>query len=386
MSIQFLGMIGHRLASEIIPASGTLFDKDYIARFARAHEAAGFDRILVGYWSDQPDGFLVTAHAAAHTQKIKFLLAHRPGFVAPTLAARKLASLDHLTDGRLAVHIISGGSDSEQRRDGDFLSKAERYARTDEFLSVLKQSLESPQPYDHQGRFYQAEQAFSAIKPLQHKLPIYFGGSSPEAIDVAARHADVFALWGEPLKGAAETVRNVRAAAAAQGRQIAFNISFRPILGNTEKEAWERAEHIRATAEKQLAETGYTFGLPKPQSVGAQRLLAAAHESERHDKVLWTGVAKLVQGGYNSTALVGTPDQVSEALLDYYRLGIHSVLIRGFDPLNDAVEYGRELLPLTREKVAALSATEKGAPDASRRSVCRCCAGPRVTPAATGGR
>lgn len=145
MSIQFLGMIGHRLASEIIPASGTLFDKDYIARFARAHEAAGFDRILVGYWSDQPDGFLVTAHAAAHTQKIKFLLAHRPGFVAPTLAARKLASLDHLTDGRLAVHIISGGSDSEQRRDGDFLSKAERYARTDEFLSVLKQSLESPQ-------------------------------------------------------------------------------------------------------------------------------------------------------------------------------------------------------------------------------------------------
>lgn len=359
MSIQFLGMIGHRLASEIIPASGTLFDKDYIARFARVHEAAGFDRILVGYWSDQPDGFLVTAHAAAHTQKIKFLLAHRPGFVAPTLAARKLASLDHLTDGRLAVHIISGGSDSEQRRDGDFLSKAERYARTDEFLSVLKQSLESPQPYDHQGRFYQAEQAFSAIKPLQHKLPIYFGGSSPEAIDVAARHADVFALWGEPLKGAAETVRNVRAAAAAQGRQIAFNISFRPILGNTEKEAWERAEHIRATAEKQLADTGYTFGLPKPQSVGAQRLLAAAHESDRHDKVLWTGVAKLVQGGYNSTALVGTPDQVSEALLDYYRLGIHSVLIRGFDPLNDAVEYGRELLPLTREKVAALSATEK---------------------------
>ncbi|WP_312059639.1 LLM class flavin-dependent oxidoreductase, partial [Pantoea septica] len=118
MSIQFLGMIGHRLASEIIPASGPLFDKNYIADFARAHEEAGFDRILVGYWSDQPDGFLVTAHAAANTSRIKFLLAHRPGFVSPTLAARKLASLDHLTDGRLAVHIISGGSDSEQRRDG----------------------------------------------------------------------------------------------------------------------------------------------------------------------------------------------------------------------------------------------------------------------------
>ncbi|MHC9059052.1 LLM class flavin-dependent oxidoreductase [Pantoea sp. y20] len=359
MSIQFLGMIGHRLASEIIPASGPLFDKEYIARFARAHEDAGFDRILVGYWSDQPDGFLVTAHAAAHTSTLKFLLAHRPGFVSPTLAARKLASLDHLTDGRLAVHIISGGSDAEQRRDGDFLNKAERYARSDEFLTVLKQSLESAQPYDHQGRFYQAEQAFSAIKPLQNKLPIYFGGSSQEAIDVAARHADVFALWGEPLKGAEETVRNVRAAAARQGREINFNISFRPILGTTEKEAWERAEHIRATAEKQLNESGFAFGKAKPQSVGAQRLLAAANEGDRLDKVLWTGVAKLVQGGYNSTALVGTPEQVSDALLEYYRLGIHSVLIRGFDPLNDAVEYGRELIPLTREKIDALSAADK---------------------------
>lgn len=361
MSIQFLGMIGHRLASEIIPASGPLFDKQYIASFARAHEQAGFDRILVGYWSDQPDGFLVTAHAAAHTSTLKFLLAHRPGFVSPTLAARKLASLDHLTDGRLAVHIISGGSDSEQRRDGDYLDKAQRYARTDEFLSVLKRSLESAAPYDHEGHFYRAEQAFSAIKPLQKTLPVYFGGSSPEAIDVAARHADVFALWGEPLAGAAETVRNVRAAAAKQGREIKFNISFRPILGKTEKEAWERAEHIRKVASRQLTESGYTFGLPKPQSVGAQRLLEAANQGDRLDKVLWTGVAKLVQGGYNSTALVGTPEQVSDALLEYYQLGIDSVLIRGFDPLNDAVEYGEALIPLTREKVAALNRGKRSA-------------------------
>ncbi|WP_017345342.1 LLM class flavin-dependent oxidoreductase [Pantoea sp. A4] len=361
MSIQILGMIGHRLASEIIPASGPLFDKHYITQFSRAHEAAGFDRILVGYWSDQPDGFLVTAHAAANTTTLKFLLAHRPGFVSPTLAARKLASLDHLTDGRLAVHIISGGSDSEQRRDGDYLNKAQRYARSDEFLTVLRQSLESTQPYDHQGTYYQAEQAFSAIKPLQNKLPIYFGGSSAEAIDVAARHADVFALWGEPLKGAAETVRTVRAAAAEQGRNIKFNISFRPIVAATEKEAWERAEHIRELAAQQLPKGGHNFGSLKPQSVGAQRLMNAVNEGERLDKALWTGIAKLVGGGYNSTALVGTADQVSEALLDYYRLGIDSVLIRGFDPLNDAVEYGRELIPLLREKVAAIDNQKRSA-------------------------
>lgn len=361
MSIQFLGMIGHRLASEIIPASGPLFDKNYIADFARAHEQAGFDRVLVGYWSDQPDGFLVTAHAAAQTSTLKFLLAHRPGFVSPTLAARKLATLDQLTDGRLAVHIISGGSDSEQRRDGDFLDKAARYARTDEFLGVLRQSLTSTSAYDHQGDFYQVEQAFSAIKPQQSHFPIYFGGSSAQAIDVASRHADVFALWGEPLAGAAETVNAVRAAAAKQHRQIKFNISFRPILGSTEKEAWERAEYIRETARKQLQESGYTFGLPKPQSVGARRLLDAANQGDRLDKHLWTGIAKLVSGGYNSTALVGTPDQVSDALLEYYRLGIDSVLIRGFDPLRDAIEYGKALIPLTREKVAAEPVQQRSA-------------------------
>lgn len=352
MSIQFLGMIGHRLASETIPASGPLFNKQYIADFARAHEQAGFDRVLVGYWSDQPDGFLVTAHAAANTSTLKFLLAHRPGFVSPTLAARKLATLDQLTDGRLAVHIISGGSDAEQRRDGDFLNKTQRYERTDDFLSVLRQSLTSDQPYDHQGDYFQTEQAFSAIKPVQG-LPIYFGGSSPEAIKVAARHADVFALWGEPLAGAAETVRTVRAEAARQGRKIGFNISFRPIIAATEKEAWEKAEHIREIARRKLQESGHDFGLPKPQSVGAERLLAAANEGDRLDRSLWTGIAKLVSGGYNSTALVGTPDQVSDALLKYYDLGIESVLIRGFDPLNDVVEYGKELIPLTREKVAA---------------------------------
>ncbi|WLS80063.1 LLM class flavin-dependent oxidoreductase [Erwinia pyri] len=353
MSIQFLGMIGHRLASEIIPASGPIFDKQYIADFARAHEQAGFDRVLVGYWSDQPDGFLVTAHAAANTSTLKFLLAHRPGFVSPTLAARKLATLDQLTDGRLAVHIISGGNDAEQRRDGDYLNKTQRYERTDDFLSVLRQSLSSDTPYDHQGNYYQAEQAFSAVKPLQPHLPIYFGGSSPEAISVAARHADVFALWGEPLAGAAETVRAVRAEAARQGREIGFNISFRPIIAATEKEAWEKAEHIREVARKKLLEAGHDFGLPKPQSVGAARLMAAANEGDRLDSVLWTGIAKLVGGGYNSTSLVGTPDQVSDALLKYYDSGIESVLIRGFDPLNDALEYGKELIPLTREKVAA---------------------------------
>ncbi len=138
MSIQFLGMIGHRLSSETIAPVGPIFDRDYIVRFAQTHEAAGFDRLLVGHWSDQPDGFLVTALAGLSTQKIQYLLAHRPGFVSPTLAARKFATLEHLLEGRLAVHIISGGNDAEQRRDGDYLDHDQRYARTDAFLDIVR--------------------------------------------------------------------------------------------------------------------------------------------------------------------------------------------------------------------------------------------------------
>ncbi|PVW85468.1 alkanesulfonate monooxygenase, partial [Klebsiella pneumoniae] len=198
MSIQFLGMIGHRLSSETIAPVGPIFDRDYIVRFAQTHEAAGFDRLLVGHWSDQPDGFLVTALAGLSTQKIQYLLAHRPGFVSPTLAARKFATLEHLLEGRLAVHIISGGNDAEQRRDGDYLDHDQRYARTDAFLDIVRQVWTSEQPVDIHNDFYQAEQAWSAIRPLQKPhLPIYFGGSSEAAIAVAGKHADVFALWGE---------------------------------------------------------------------------------------------------------------------------------------------------------------------------------------------
>src|SRR5690606_33691443 len=121
--------------------------KNYIVRSAQVHEEAGFDRLLVGHWSDQPDGFMVTALAGLSTSRINFLLAHRPGFVAPTLAARKLASLDHLLDGRLALHVISGGSDAEQRKDGDWLDHDQRYARTDEFLRVIKQVWNSAEPF-----------------------------------------------------------------------------------------------------------------------------------------------------------------------------------------------------------------------------------------------
>jgi alkanesulfonate monooxygenase len=349
MSIEFTGMIGHQLSSEILPPTGPIFDRDHIVRFAQTHEAAGFDRILVGHWSDRPDGFLVTALAGLSTKRIRFLLAHRPGFVSPTLAARKFATLEHLLEGRLAVHIISGGSNSEQRRDGDWLDHDERYARSDAFLEVVRRTWTSEEPFDIANDFYRAEQARSAIRPQQQPhIPIWFGGSSDAALRVAGRHADVFALWGESLDQTRDTIQRVREEAAKEGRQPRFSVSFRPIIADTEEAAWAKANEILERA-RELA-SGYTFS-PKPESVGAQRLRETAAKGDIVDKRLWTGIARLVGGGHNSTALVGTPEQVADALLDYYDLGVSHFLIRGFDPVNDARDYGQALIPLTREKV-----------------------------------
>jgi alkanesulfonate monooxygenase len=351
MDVEFIGMIATREYSEIHPAQGPAIDIDYVRRFAQAHECSGFDRILIGYFGNGPDGFIVASYAAWATERIGLMLAHRPGFVAPTLAARKLATLDHFSGGRLAVHIISGGDDAEQQRDGDFLAHRARYARTSEYVGILKRIWASAAPIDHDGPCYRFRAAYSEVKPLQPHLPIYFGGSSDEAIDVAGRYADVYALWGEPLDQAAETIAKVRASAARYQRNVRFSLSTRPILAPTEAEAWQRAERIRETigAIRGNGMLGPANGAP--QNVGSQRLLAAAARGEVLDKRLWTAVAAATGARGNTTALVGTPEQVAESLLAYYDVGVSTFLIRGFDPLWDAIDYGRELIPLVRREV-----------------------------------
>src|SRR4051794_37614003 len=167
MSIEFIGMIQTQKVSETHAASGPAIDRDYVRAFAQAHEQAGFDRVLVPHHSTGPSATLTIAYAAAHTEKIHFMLAHRPGFTAPTLAARQIASLDQFSGGRLGVHFISGGSDDEQKRDGDYLSHDQRYERTDEYLSILRRVWASEQPFDHDGKHYRFEQGFSEVKPLQ---------------------------------------------------------------------------------------------------------------------------------------------------------------------------------------------------------------------------
>ena len=219
MPVEFIGMISTRDQSETRRASGPVIDREYLRRFARAHEDAGFDRVLIGYGSSQPDGTQVAAYAASQTSRLGYLIAHRPGFVFPTLAARTFATLDQFAGGRIAVHIITGGSDGEQRRDGDFLDKDSRYARTDEYLDILKRAWTSDGPFDYDGQYYQLKDFYADVRsPQQPRIPLYFGGSSDAAYRVGGKHADVYALWGEPLAETAEQIASVRQSAVASGR------------------------------------------------------------------------------------------------------------------------------------------------------------------------
>jgi alkanesulfonate monooxygenase len=355
MAVKFIGYIGFNNSSEIYPDFGRQIDRRHVEAAAKAQEAGGFDRVLIPFGSASPESQIVAAHAAAITSKLGFLIAHRPGFTQPTLAARQLATLDQLSQGRVAVHIITGGADAEMARDGDTSSKTERYARTDEYLSVLKQEWTAEQPFDHSGRFYNVRQGYSAVKPSN--LPIFFGGASDEALDVAGRHADVYAYWGETHAQTRELVARVRASAARYGRNPGFSMSLRPIIAGTEEAAWKRADEIVARVREIRESKGIATSGHEPVNVGSQRLLQTAAQGYRTDKRLWTGLAAVGGAQGNSTGLVGTPEQVADALLDYYDLGIDHFLIRGFEPLEDAIGYGRDLLPLVHELVAKRDAT-----------------------------
>jgi alkanesulfonate monooxygenase len=358
MPVEFIGMIFHRPGSDLQAFVGGLeIDRDFVQRFAQAHEEADFDRVLIGTASLAPEGAQIAAYASAHTERLSYLVSHRPGFRAPTVAARELATLDQFCEGRIAVHIITGGHDAEQRRDGDFLEKDERYARTDEYLDVVRRAWTSTEPFDYHGRFYQHEDYASGVHPFQQRqIPIYFGGSSEAAYRVGGKHADVYALWGEPLAETAEQIASVRAAAEAAGRTVPprISVSFRPILAPTDELAWERAHRILEQTQAVVGAVPETLkrflqGGQKP--VGSQRLLAAAEKGDRHDRALWTAVARATGAPGNSTALVGSPETVAQALLDYYDIGVTTFLIRGHDPFDDAIDYGRDLIPLVRGEI-----------------------------------
>jgi alkanesulfonate monooxygenase len=361
MSVTFIGYVGNHNASETQPRSGPVIDLAFIEAMAKVQEHGGFDRVLTAFNAESPESILIGQHIAAVTERLGLMIAHRPGFTAPTLAARQLATLDHISRGRAAVHIITGAEDAELARDGDHLTKPERYARTGEYLDIVRAEWNSTTPFDYDGKYYKVRKAISAVRPYRSEgIPVYFGGTSADALEVAGRHVDIYALWGETHEQVRDLIGRVRQSAARHGRTPGFSLSLRPILADTEEAAWARADSLLARA-RALREKAGLIRRDAPASEGSRRLLDAASRGSRLDKRLWTGMAQLTGAQGNSTSLVGTPDQVADAMLDYVDLGIDTFLIRGFDPIRDAAAYGAELLPRVKALVAERAAQARAA-------------------------
>lgn len=223
-------------------------DPGHVARSARENEEDGLDSALVTQSSSWPDPWLVGAWALAATGRLRVVVAHRVGTTAPTAAARSLATLDRLSGGRAAAHVIVGSSDADVARDGDTLPKAERYRRAGEYLEVFHRALGEEKDFHHEGEFYTVRGAWSGLRPEPRAELVSFGGSSPEGLELAARHAEVYAIAPLPLTATRWRVAEVRAAAAAHGRSLRIWRSVRLVLGRTDEQAQDRVRLIREDA------------------------------------------------------------------------------------------------------------------------------------------
>ncbi|WP_263118214.1 LLM class flavin-dependent oxidoreductase [Cellulomonas sp. RIT-PI-Y] len=372
MPVEFISAINVNPANEVNGLRESAIDPAYLRRYARILEEGGFDYSLVPYGSAGHDPFTIASAFTQVTEHLRPIVALRPNTVYPTVAAKALATLDQLSGGRAVVHFIAGGDDHEQAREGDRLTKPERYARQEEYIRILRRVWSETEPFDHAGTYYSFEDFVSRVRPVNGTIPVSVGGSSAEAYAQGGALADIFGLWGEPLKDTQQQIDRIADAARSAGRTDTPRtwVTFRPIIAPTEELAWEKAERTleilqsRSGAPGAGQPSGHRGGLwvqtpsgTGPANVGSQRLLEIAARGDRHDRALWTPTASATGARGASTALVGTPETVAAAILDYVDLGAELISIRGYDNLNDAIDYGRYLIPLVREELAHREAT-----------------------------
>ena len=336
---------GHGLAAG---AAGRPADVPYLGQVARAAESQGFEGALTpaGAWCE--DAWLSTAMLSQVSERLKFLVAFRPGLVSPFLAAQMAGTFQNLTGGRLLLNVVTGGESHEQRMFGDFLDKEARYARCDEFLEVVRR-VWSGETVDFAGEHLRVEGA--RLDQIPDPRPtIYFGGSSPAAGMVAARHADVYLTWGEPPAAVAEKVSWIRGLAAEQGRDIRFGIRMHTITRDTSEEAWAEAGRLLDGIDpEQIAEV--QAGLRASESEGQKRMLdlnrGQKDDLEIHPNV-WAGVG-LVRGGAG-TALVGSHEEVADRIEEYHSVGIDEFVLSAYPHLEGADWFGEGVLPVLAER------------------------------------
>ncbi|MFI6760993.1 LLM class flavin-dependent oxidoreductase [Micromonospora sp. NPDC050417] len=320
----------------------------YLGQIARTAEQLGFEGALTptGAWCE--DAWLATAMLTEVTERLKFLVAFRPGMMSPTLAAQMASTYQRLSQGRLLLNVVTGGESHEQRAYGDFLDKDARYARTDEFLQVVR-ALWRGETVTHDGPHLRVEQA--KLGRLPDPVPqIYFGGSSKAAGPVAVAHSDVYLTWGEPPAQVAEKLAWIRSLAAEAGRELRFGIRLHVIARDTSEQAWAQAQRLLdGIPEADIR--AVQAGLARSESEGQRRMIALHGGSRDGLEIapnLWAGVG-LVRGGAG-TALVGSHTEIADRIAEYHALGITEFILSGHPHVEEAYWFGEGVLPILRER------------------------------------
>lgn len=318
---------------------------NYLRQVAQAADDLGYFGVLLPTGRSCEDSWVVASALAPLTRRLRFLVAVRPGLQQPSVSARMAATLDRLSDGRLLINVVTGGDPVELKGDGIFLDHDTRYAVTDEFLHVWR-GLLSGETVSFEGQHLRAEAGRVIFPPVQKPHPpLYFGGSSPAGIEVAADHCDVYLTWGEPPAGVAEKLARAREAADRRGKTFSFGIRLHVIVRETEAEAWAEAERlISRLDDATIAQAQAT--LNRMDSVGQSRM-TQLHGGDRSKLVvspnLWAGVG-LVRGGAG-TALVGSADQVADRMKEYIDLGIDRFILSGYPHLEEAYRFAELVFP-----------------------------------------
>lgn len=335
-------------------------DLSYLKQVAQAADELGYYGVLIPTGRSCEDAWIVASAVAPFTKQLKFLVAVRPGIISPTVSARMAGTLDRLTDGRLLINVVTGGDPDEQHGDGIYLDHKERYEVSDEFLKIWRGVL-SGESVTFKGKHLQVENAKTLYPPVQQPYPpLYFGGSSEAAHDLAAEQIDVYLTWGEPPQQVAEKIADVRARAAKLGRTVKFGIRLHVIVRETNEEAWAAAEKlISHVSDETIASAQKSFA--RFDSVGQQRM-AALHGGKR-DKLevspnLWAGVG-LVRGGAG-TALVGDPETVAARIKEYSALGIDNFVLSGYPHLEESYRFAELVFPLLPLSHAKPSRKQEG--------------------------
>jgi alkanesulfonate monooxygenase len=324
---------------------GRSTDLSYLKQIAQAVDRLGFTGALLPTGRSCEDAWIVASTLVSHTQQMRFLVAIRPGLVSPGVAARMAATFDRLSNGRLLINVVTGGDPVELAGDGLHLSHDDRYKLTDEFLAVWR-AIASGEDANLKGDYLDIRDGKLLFPPVQKPYPpLWFGGSSPIAQEIAAKHVDVYLTWGEPPEQVAQKIASVRRLAEVQGRTLRFGIRLHIIVRETESEAWDAANQlIRYVDEDAIATAQKAYS--RMDSEGQKRMSQLHNGSREALEIspnLWAGVG-LVRGGAG-TALVGDPDTVAARMMEYTDLGIDTFILSGYPHLEEAYRVSELLFP-----------------------------------------